>query len=87
MDKHNQIVQLREREREITFFPSGAAAAPQQPVLQGEEQEPLPLPLADRLWQAARPGLLKIAFVFGWLWVGVLVVKIGNLLINTGGLK
>lgn len=82
MEKHSHIVQLREREREITFYPSGAVA-PQQPVLvlQQEEEEPL----ADRLWrQDIKPGLLKIAFIFGWLWAGVLVVKIGTFLLNGG---
>lgn len=83
MDKHNQIIQLRERERQVTFFPQGAAAAPQQPVLQEEEEEPL----ADKIWRLARPGLLRAAFIFGWLGAGVIFVKVGSYLLKVGGLK
>lgn len=70
MKKHSQIVQLREREREITFFPQ-EAAAPQQPVLLQQEE-----PLADRLLRLARPGLIRVAFIFWTLFMLILTVKI-----------
>lgn len=81
MEKHNHIVQLREREREITYFPQGAVAAPQQPVLLEVEL------FGDKIWRLARPGLLRAAFIFGWLGMGIVFVKVGTFLLNLGGLK
>ncbi len=85
MEKHSQIVQLREREREITFFPQGAATAPQQPVLLQQEQEEQPL-LPDRLWRLARPGLMRVAFILWTLFMLILTIKIVTF-VFFGGMK
>lgn len=82
MEKHSHIVQLREREREITFYPSGAVA-PQQPVLLHENEEAF----GAKIWRLARPGLIKAAFILSVVWGGMLVVKTWEFLLNLGGAK